>query len=110
MNRQRSATRIRLAKAVVSGVHVIDDSRAGHHQDEVLAEEIQHSLRHIVVGDPDGGVFGDGEFAVEDCDVDIRQRVRRIDSGSVDVRRADAGDERGNFLCLKAAAISAIDR
>ena len=56
----------------LGSVDVVDDRAARHHQDEVLAEKIEDSLRHVVVGNPNGGVFGHAEFAVKDYDIAIR--------------------------------------
>ena len=65
-------------EAVVGGVEVVDDFVGWHDQHEVLAEEVDDAEGKIAVVDPDGGVFGDGELAGEDGDVEVGQVVRAI--------------------------------
>jgi hypothetical protein len=87
----------RLLQPRVGFVHVADDAIVRYDENDVLRKEVGDALADAGGVDPDSGVFGDGEFARKDREVDRCEVVRIVCHGEVDVARRRRGDHRADL-------------
>ncbi len=98
---EASEFRLCEGEAPVRLVHVVDDLGFRDDEGKVLNDEVNNAVPDAGVSGPDGRVFGDGELATQNSEIDGLDLVRIVDGIEIDVGLFEAGEGGTDLTSLR---------